>query len=150
MDSKLSLPAFLKMLSNNDVPMSKAMAVASKIYKEFNTPASLAQLDDAKLKAFALDDKELRKSVLAAIRKAGPTTTCKTETVVAGASPSSSRSLHAVVCRCFCEDYSEPRDRPRRHPSRRSADVTMSSMTVFPKPHQMKHRLLGASISGRS
>lgn len=31
MDSKLSLPAFLKMLSNNDVPMSKAMAVASKM-----------------------------------------------------------------------------------------------------------------------
>ena len=87
--SKLSLNAFLKLLTSNDVPVSKAMAVASKVsvlpqaerrsslfsrYKQFNTATTLAQLDDAKLIVLGVEDKELRTVVLTAIHKAGYTT----------------------------------------------------------------------------
>ncbi|KAH7887672.1 hypothetical protein F5I97DRAFT_1935756 [Phlebopus sp. FC_14] len=70
-EKKLSLPAFLKLLTGNNVPVPKAMAVASKVYKEFNTPALLGQLDDARLQVVGVEDKETRKLFLAAIRKAG-------------------------------------------------------------------------------
>ncbi|KAG2141774.1 uncharacterized protein EDB93DRAFT_1159052 [Suillus bovinus] len=73
MDKKLTLPAFLKVLTSNNVPVPKAMAVASKVYKESNTTSLLAQLTDFKLKASGVEDKETRKLVLAAIRKAGYT-----------------------------------------------------------------------------
>ncbi|KAG2056353.1 hypothetical protein BDR06DRAFT_1006064 [Suillus hirtellus] len=70
-DRKLTLPAFLKILTSNNVPVPKAMAVASKVYKESNTASLLAQLTDLKLKVSGVEDKETRKLVLAAIRKAG-------------------------------------------------------------------------------
>ncbi|KIJ70041.1 hypothetical protein HYDPIDRAFT_171956 [Hydnomerulius pinastri MD-312] len=70
-DKKLTLPAFLKILTGNNVPIPKAMAVAGKVFKDFNTPALLAQLDDAKLHVLGLEDKDTRKLVLASIRKAG-------------------------------------------------------------------------------
>ncbi|KAG6333721.1 hypothetical protein ID866_5364 [Astraeus odoratus] len=98
-NKKLTLHAFLKILTAGDVPVSKAMAVASKIYKEFYTPSALAQLDDAKLNVFGVDDKELRKSVLAAIRKAGYTAKAgasKTEHRLAAAGPSSLKRTTAV------------------------------------------------------
>ncbi|KAG1755615.1 hypothetical protein EDB19DRAFT_1955866 [Suillus lakei] len=72
-DRKLSLPAFLKVLTSNNVPVPKAMAVASKVYKESNTTSLLAQLTDVKLKVCGVEDKETRKLVLVAIRKAGYT-----------------------------------------------------------------------------
>ncbi|KAG2348986.1 hypothetical protein BDR05DRAFT_1028076 [Suillus weaverae] len=72
-DRKLTLPAFLKVLTGNNVPVPKAMAVASKVYKESNTTSLLAQLTDVKLKVSGVEDKETRKLVLAAIRKAGYT-----------------------------------------------------------------------------
>ncbi|KZT74355.1 hypothetical protein DAEQUDRAFT_701623 [Daedalea quercina L-15889] len=71
MDRKLSLPEFLKLLASNNVPASKAMGVAGKLYKTHNTPSQLGQLTDGKLKAAGVDDKEVRKLVLAAIRKSG-------------------------------------------------------------------------------
>lgn len=46
-------------------------------YKEFNTTGLLAQLTDAKLKVSGVEDKETRKLVLAAIRKAGYTAQSK-------------------------------------------------------------------------
>ncbi|KAG1907108.1 uncharacterized protein F5891DRAFT_940717 [Suillus fuscotomentosus] len=70
-DRKLTLPAFLKVLTSNNVPVPKAMAVASKVYKESNTASLLAQLTDLKLKVSGVEDKETRKLVLAAVRKAG-------------------------------------------------------------------------------
>ncbi|KAG2757343.1 hypothetical protein P692DRAFT_20948436 [Suillus brevipes Sb2] len=72
-DRTLTLPAFLKVLTGNNVPVPKAMAVASKVYKEWNTTRLLAQLTDVKLKVSGVEDKETRKLVLAAIRKAGYT-----------------------------------------------------------------------------
>ncbi|KAG2042350.1 hypothetical protein BDR03DRAFT_945113 [Suillus americanus] len=72
-DKKLTLPAFLKILTSNNVPVPKAMAVASKLYKESNTISLLAQLTDVKLKVSGVEDKETRKLVLSAIRKAGYT-----------------------------------------------------------------------------
>ncbi|KAI0938062.1 hypothetical protein AcV7_003360 [Taiwanofungus camphoratus] len=69
--AKIPLPAFLKILTSNNVPASKAMAVASKIYKTYNTPSLLGQLTDLQLKAAGVDDKEVRKLVLAALRKSG-------------------------------------------------------------------------------
>ncbi|KZT12484.1 uncharacterized protein LAESUDRAFT_668161, partial [Laetiporus sulphureus 93-53] len=71
MEAKISLPAFLKMLTNHNVPATKAMAVAGNIYKTYNTPSALAQLNDFQLKASGVDEKDLRKLVLAAIRKSG-------------------------------------------------------------------------------
>ncbi|OBZ70197.1 hypothetical protein A0H81_09990 [Grifola frondosa] len=69
--AKIPLPVFLKVLTSNGVPASKAMTVASRIYKTYNTPESLGQLTVVKLSAAGVDDKELRKLVLTAIRKAG-------------------------------------------------------------------------------
>lgn len=71
MDRKLSLPEFLKVLTTNNVPATKAMGVAGKLYKTHNTPSQLGKLTDGKLKAAGVDDKEVRKLVLAAIRKSG-------------------------------------------------------------------------------
>lgn len=50
--------------------MQKAIAVAAKVYKEYNTPAMLGQLSDYKLKVVGIDDKDDRKLVMGAIRKA--------------------------------------------------------------------------------
>jgi hypothetical protein len=92
-ERKIALPAFLKILTNNNIPVPKAMAVASKVcvlldmhmhicitrlfcnlrYKEFNTTSLLAQLTDMQLIVRGVEDKEIRKAVLAAIRKAGYT-----------------------------------------------------------------------------
>ena len=85
---KIPLPAFLKMLTNNNVPPSKAMAVAGKMfavrplhevltysqtirYKTCNTPAHLGELSEFSLESAGVDEKDLRKLVLAAVRKAG-------------------------------------------------------------------------------
>jgi hypothetical protein len=73
MDKILTLPDFLKLLTSNNVAVAKAMAVASKVFKKYNTPALLAQLDDAKLQVLGVNDKDLRRLVLAAVRKAGYT-----------------------------------------------------------------------------
>lgn len=49
------------------------MAFASKAYAEFNTPTGLAQLDEARLIVLGVEDRELRRSILAATRNAGYT-----------------------------------------------------------------------------
>ncbi|KAI9001044.1 hypothetical protein BD414DRAFT_20872 [Trametes punicea] len=69
--AKLPLPAFLKMLTNNNIPPSKAMAVAGKIYKTHNSPEQLSMLTDFSLESAGVAEKELRKQVLSAVRKAG-------------------------------------------------------------------------------
>lgn len=51
-------------------------------FKEYNTPALLAQLDDPKLQVLGIKDKDLRRLVLAAVRRAGytrPTRKLKSE-----------------------------------------------------------------------
>lgn len=40
-------------------------------YKQYNTPSALSELNDFKLKAAGLEDKEDRKLTLSAVRKAG-------------------------------------------------------------------------------
>ncbi|TFK43459.1 hypothetical protein BDQ12DRAFT_731481 [Crucibulum laeve] len=70
-DVKIPLPSFLKLLTSNNISVPKSMAISAAIYKEYNTPAKLGQLGDVKLKAAGIDDKDDRKIVLAAIRKAG-------------------------------------------------------------------------------
>ncbi|KAF8165272.1 hypothetical protein B0H34DRAFT_793681 [Crassisporium funariophilum] len=47
------------------------MAIAGKIYKEYNTPSKLGVLSDVKLKAAGIDDKDDRSLVMKALRKAG-------------------------------------------------------------------------------
>ncbi|EEB90199.1 hypothetical protein MPER_11627 [Moniliophthora perniciosa FA553] len=71
MADKIPLQKFLKMLTSGNVPVSKAMAASMKIYMQYNTPAQLSQLDDLKLISLGLDDKEFRKLVMGALRKAG-------------------------------------------------------------------------------
>ncbi|KDR83666.1 hypothetical protein GALMADRAFT_1338794 [Galerina marginata CBS 339.88] len=90
-DAKITLPNFLKILTSNNTPMPKAMAIAGKVsvpdanpdicavhidnafirYKEYNTPSTLAQLTEVKLKAAGIDSQEDRKLTLNALRKAG-------------------------------------------------------------------------------
>ncbi|KXN89656.1 hypothetical protein AN958_05523 [Leucoagaricus sp. SymC.cos] len=68
---KLPLPQFLKIMTNNGIPAANAMALTGKIYKVYNTPPQLNKLADSKLVAAGVSDKEDRKLVLAAFRKAG-------------------------------------------------------------------------------
>ncbi|CAL1700750.1 unnamed protein product [Somion occarium] len=69
--AKIPLPTFLKALTSNGVPASKAMAAAGKIYKKYNTRAALSFLTDFDLKSAGVSEKEDRKLVLAALKKAG-------------------------------------------------------------------------------
>jgi hypothetical protein len=118
--NKIPLPSFLKLLTSNNVSTPKAMAVAGKMslsfpvsshnlhlsltavsyrYKDFNTPAMLSQLTDVKMKAAGIDDKDLRKSVLSAFRKAGykasPSTASPSHTSASNADLSSSAGGNA-------------------------------------------------------
>ncbi|CAK5275614.1 unnamed protein product [Mycena citricolor] len=68
---KLSLPKFLQVFTSNDVPMAKAMVVAGKLYKDCNTSNKLSELNDGKLIAYGIDDKEMRNMVLSALKKSG-------------------------------------------------------------------------------
>ncbi|KAF5363885.1 hypothetical protein D9756_000451 [Leucocoprinus leucothites] len=70
-ESKLPLPQFLKILTNNGIPAAKAMAITGKIYKMYNTPSHFNELTDPKLAATGVSDKDDRKLVLTAFRKAG-------------------------------------------------------------------------------
>ncbi|KAH9899901.1 hypothetical protein C8Q73DRAFT_638258 [Cubamyces lactineus] len=69
--TKIPLPSFLKILTSNNIVPTKAMAVASKIYKTHNTPEQLSMLTDFSLESAGVAEKDLRKQVLAAVRKAG-------------------------------------------------------------------------------
>ncbi|TRM67729.1 hypothetical protein BD626DRAFT_395140 [Schizophyllum amplum] len=70
-DAKIALPKFLKLLTDNGVSVKSAMTVAGKIYKTYNTPNHLRALEDISLVRAGVDDKDTRKLVLAALRKAG-------------------------------------------------------------------------------
>ncbi|PPR07041.1 hypothetical protein CVT26_005242 [Gymnopilus dilepis] len=73
-DTKIPLPAYLKLFTSNTIPMPKAMAIAGKMlicYKEYNTRTTLTQLTDVKLNAAGIDSQEDRKLILTALRKAG-------------------------------------------------------------------------------
>ncbi|SJL01897.1 uncharacterized protein ARMOST_05221 [Armillaria ostoyae] len=69
-NSKIPLPDYLKVLTHG-LSMQKAMQISGKIYKTFNTPAQLSDLTELKLKACGIDDKDDRKNILSAVRKAG-------------------------------------------------------------------------------
>ncbi|KAK0468267.1 uncharacterized protein EV420DRAFT_1260153 [Desarmillaria tabescens] len=69
-NSKIPLPEYLKVLTHG-LSMHKAMQISGKIYKTFNTPAQLSDLSELKLKSCGIDDKDDRKNIMSAIRKAG-------------------------------------------------------------------------------
>ncbi|KAI9507926.1 hypothetical protein F5148DRAFT_980691 [Russula earlei] len=68
---KLPLNTFLQVLTSKNLSVSRAMTVASKIYKDFNTPARLGELTDPKLLSLGISDKEDRTLVLSALNAAG-------------------------------------------------------------------------------
>jgi hypothetical protein len=70
-DQKLSLQAFLQVLTSRSLPVSRAITVAGKIYKEYNTPARLGELTDPKLASLGISDKDDRGRVLSALNAAG-------------------------------------------------------------------------------
>ncbi|KAF7332077.1 Glutamine synthetase [Mycena kentingensis (nom. inval.)] len=84
-DVKLALPKFLKVFTSHNIAMPNAMLLAKKCYKHASTPAQLAALDDFKLVALGIDDKGLRTQALAALRKAGYTSSPASSTVAANA-----------------------------------------------------------------
>ncbi|KAH8113260.1 hypothetical protein DFH11DRAFT_1601049 [Phellopilus nigrolimitatus] len=89
-DTKIPLPAFLKVLTNSNLAMPKAINLASKVYKTHNTPAKLGKLTDAQLKTLGVESKEDRKIALAAFKKAGYRTASLGTAAVGGALVSSS------------------------------------------------------------
>ncbi|KAF9464476.1 hypothetical protein BDZ94DRAFT_1162134 [Collybia nuda] len=68
---KIPLPRFLKLFTDNEVPMPKAMAIASKIYKDYNSPATLGLLNEVRLVAAGVNNKEERRLIMAALRQSG-------------------------------------------------------------------------------
>ncbi|KAI0053579.1 hypothetical protein FA95DRAFT_1552062 [Auriscalpium vulgare] len=68
---KLSLQAFLQLLTSRGLAISRAMAVAGKIYKDFNTSARLGELTDTQLSSLGVADKDDRKLVLSAVVASG-------------------------------------------------------------------------------
>lgn len=70
-DQRLSLQAFLQVITARGLPVSRAMMAAGKIYKEFNTPARLGELTDSKLASLGVSDKDDRGLVLSALNAAG-------------------------------------------------------------------------------
>ncbi|KAL1694511.1 hypothetical protein GGG16DRAFT_47064 [Schizophyllum commune] len=77
-DAKIPLPKYLKLFTDNGVPVKTAMSVAGKIYKTYNTPNHLRRLEDISLVRAGVDDKDTRKLILAALRKAGYVSSSRT------------------------------------------------------------------------
>ncbi|KAG8965082.1 hypothetical protein FRC03_000963 [Tulasnella sp. 419] len=69
--SKLPLPTFLKVFTSGGISMGDAMALTKKIYPSHNSPSRLAELTPLKLTELKVDNKDQRKAILAAVRKAG-------------------------------------------------------------------------------
>ncbi|KAK2466268.1 hypothetical protein APHAL10511_001910 [Amanita phalloides] len=70
-EAKIPLPKFLKILTDNNVPISMAMSVAGNIYKNYNTTSQLQGLTELQLTAAGVSEKEVRQLVISALRKAG-------------------------------------------------------------------------------
>ncbi|KAH6915378.1 hypothetical protein BKA70DRAFT_1258806 [Coprinopsis sp. MPI-PUGE-AT-0042] len=70
-EKKIPLAQFLKYLTSGNIPMTKAMALAGKIYKTNCTPSKLRDLNDFTLTDCGITEASDRKLVLAAVRKAG-------------------------------------------------------------------------------
>ncbi|KIY74050.1 hypothetical protein CYLTODRAFT_406103 [Cylindrobasidium torrendii FP15055 ss-10] len=70
-ESKIPVQSYIKMLTESDIPVKKAMELTRKLYKVFGTPSKLGALNDFELMANNVVDKDDRKAVLAAVRKAG-------------------------------------------------------------------------------
>ncbi|KAF7301739.1 Glutamine synthetase [Mycena indigotica] len=68
---KLALPKFLKIFANNGIPMQKAMVLAKHCYKDFALPSKLSEMTDVKLASLGVDDKDLRKQAISALKKGG-------------------------------------------------------------------------------
>ncbi|KAL0949468.1 hypothetical protein HGRIS_009521 [Hohenbuehelia grisea] len=91
-ESKISLPKFLKILTDNNVPVKQAMSVAGKIYKDYCTPSKLCDLSDFNLSDAGVEEKDVRKLVILAVRKAGYTPTPKTPRTSTGSTLSNPTS----------------------------------------------------------
>ncbi|KAF4602044.1 hypothetical protein EYR40_005245 [Pleurotus pulmonarius] len=70
-DVPVPLPRFLRLLTEGNIPMNKAIEIASKVYKQCNTEAKLHLLDEAKMVGAGVDSKDTRRLVMVALRKAG-------------------------------------------------------------------------------
>ncbi|KAG5342547.1 hypothetical protein C0989_000675 [Termitomyces sp. Mn162] len=99
---KIPLPEFIKVFTANNIAVPKAMALSAKIYKQSNTPAHLAQLDDRKLISAGIDNKDDRKAIITALRQSGYLSSDprkkleKTEDGTA-AGPSTTSAVQAVI-----------------------------------------------------
>ncbi|KZV76111.1 hypothetical protein PENSPDRAFT_498970 [Peniophora sp. CONT] len=67
----IPLQSFLQLLTSNNVSITRAMNIASKTYKQCNTPEQLGRLTNATLLGFGVTEKEDRDAVLNAVNKAG-------------------------------------------------------------------------------
>ncbi|KAJ7781158.1 hypothetical protein B0H16DRAFT_1404408 [Mycena metata] len=109
-ETKIPLPKFLKIFTAHNVPVAKAMNLAAKIYKEFNTPSKLSELNEAKLLASGIEEKDSRKMIMTALRKAGYIVT-KSASSSNQAGPSNPPPMTAV------EVLTTPTKRKRKRPT---------------------------------
>ncbi|GJJ07609.1 hypothetical protein Clacol_001812 [Clathrus columnatus] len=111
-NGKILLPAFLKILTSTGLSMNNAMSTASKmqaLYKTHNTPALLATLTDSRLSDLHISEKEQRRLILSAIKKAGFKTEPKDPAILAA----SARDLAESSSRHGSTKNQSPRKRKR-------------------------------------
>ncbi|KAI0308853.1 hypothetical protein OF83DRAFT_1253700 [Amylostereum chailletii] len=68
---QITLKSFLQLLTSSNITVSRAMAIAGKIYKQCNTPDQLGLLTEPRLISLGITDKDDRKGILDAVIKAG-------------------------------------------------------------------------------
>jgi hypothetical protein len=157
---KLPLPKYLKIFTNAGMPVPKAMEISGKLYKTYNTPGTLKDLTHQKLIQSGLHEKEERKLVTSALRKAGYQSKLRTSGSAPGsrttaaldaldnpAGPSSTNlsTVEAIVRRCTSPNAIELRLILFRLPLLRRSDcgkrVRMNSY-----PHERRTSLLSMVV----
>ncbi|KAL0576922.1 hypothetical protein V5O48_005068 [Marasmius crinis-equi] len=134
MPEKIPLPKFLKMLTSGNVPVARAMNVSSKMsayylpntwnsaltlsplarYKQCNTAEQLSELDDFKLKGYGVEEKDVRKLVLTAVKKAGYGTTSAKRNRVELGEPGPSTATNSVIPPSTVDVLTTPNKRKRK------------------------------------
>ncbi|PPQ98513.1 hypothetical protein CVT24_004004 [Panaeolus cyanescens] len=123
-DNKIPLPQYLKVLTAENMPMSKAIAFAGKVYKSYNTTETIAGLTDAKLRAAGVESQEERRTALAAFKKAAFRSQAQVKTkspvIASPSSPIEGPTSHATVLSPCLEAQITPTKRKRK---RQQTDV---------------------------
>jgi len=67
--TKLTVSAFVKMLTGSGIQLTRAMELTSKLFKTYNTQEHLEKITDANLNEIGITRKEERKQILKAVQR---------------------------------------------------------------------------------